>query len=346
MVKLSKKSVLFFLTLILSVTIGMTALAADTTGQGTASSGSSGSTGTNKNLGTGGIRGVVDAVGSQTSLPNFDSGHASQNYQAGASQLTSTIYFLLDFFKYILGGIAVLMIIISGMRLILSARQVNDVMNREKETLRFAFIGLLIIIVADQVVRTLFGEYGETFRTSTDMQMTAEAGSKIASGVSGLIRIFLPSFAILFFVIAAFRILTSRGDNEKYTKAKKQITWAVMGLILAGLAEIIVFRIIFPDQGARIPDTAEFAKLLVTITNFITGFVSTIAVSMIIYAGYLYVISVGGDGAAKAKKIVTGALIGLLISMAAFALVNTFVKVESPTNVGTQTQTQTPVPGQ
>ncbi|MCC6643291.1 hypothetical protein IT411_00930, partial [Candidatus Peregrinibacteria bacterium] len=241
-------------------------------------------------------------------------------------------------------GVAVLMIIISGLRLILSARQVNDVMNREKETLRFAFIGLLMIIVADQVVRTLFGEYGETFRTGTDMQMTAEGAASIASGVSGLIRIFLPSFAILFFVIAAFRILTSRGDNEKYTKAKKQITWAVMGLILAGLAEIIVFRVIFPDQGSRIPDTAEFAKLLVTITNFITGFISTIAVSMIIYAGYLYVISVGGDGVAKAKKIIMGALIGLLIAMAAFALVNTFVKVEAPTSAGTQTQVNTPTP--
>jgi hypothetical protein len=277
---------------------------------------------------TGGIGSVIRQVGGQTKLPNYDAGHSSQNYQSGASQITSTIYFLLDFFKYILGGIAVMMLIISGLKLILSGRQVADAMSKEKETLSYAFTGLVLIIVADQLIRGFFGAEGEIYRTGADMQMAAEAGSNLASGFTGLIRIFIPSIAVLSIVMAGFRLLISRGDNDKLTKAKKQITWAILGLVLAGLSEIIIFRVIFPDKGTRIPDAIEFAKLVITMTNFIAGFISTIAVIMIIYAGYLYVVSLGGNGLDKAKTILKGALIGLVIAMGAFALVNTFVKVE------------------
>lgn len=290
-----------------------------------------------------GIGNVIRQVGEPTNLPNFDAGHSKQSYQAGASQITSTIYFILDFFKYILGGIATLMIIISGTKLILSARQVEDVMSREKETLRFAFSGLIIIILADQVVRLFFGAEGEVYRTGTDMQLAAEQASNFAAGATGLIRIFIPSIAILYFIIAAYRLLISRGDSEQLNKAKTQITWAIIGIIVAGLAEIIVFRVLFPAQGSRIPDANEFAKLIVTMTNFISGFISTIAVIMIIYAGYLYVTSLGGDNLEKAKKILIGAVVGLLISMAAFALVNTFVKVE-PLASGATVPTEQTIP--
>jgi len=277
---------------------------------------------------TGGIGSVIRQVGGQTKLPNYDAGHSSQNYQSGASQITSTIYFILDFFKYIFGGIAVMMLIISGMKLILSGRQVADAMNKEKETLRYSFTGIILIIVADQLIRGFFGAEGEIYRTGTDMQMAAEAGSNLASGFTGLIRIFIPSVAILSIVLAGFRLLISRGDNDKLAKAKKQITWAILGLVLAGLSEIIIFRVFFPDKGTRIPDAIEFAKLVITMTNFVAGFISTTAVIMIIYAGYLYVISVGGGGVDKAKTILRGAIIGLVLAMGAFALVNTFVKVE------------------
>ncbi len=292
---------------------------------------------------TGGISSVVRQVGGTTSLPDYGSGHASQNYRPGASQLTSTVYYILDFFKYILGGIAVLMIVISGIKLILSARSVQDVMSREKETLRFAFSGLLIILLADSIIRNVFfGEEGEIYRTGTDMTMAATQGEKLALGVTGMLRIFIPSIAILFFVIAAYRLMISRGEPEAQKKAQTQITWSIIGIILAGLSEIVVFQILFPKQGTTIPDAQAFARQMVTMTNWVTGFISTIAVTMLIYAGYLYVTSLGGEGIQKAKTVMIGAIVGLLISMAAFGLVNTFVKLE-PLTSSTTTQ-EIPVP--
>jgi hypothetical protein len=289
------------------------------------------------------IGSVVREVGGQTTLPSYDAGHAQQSYQAGASQLTSTIFFVLDFFKFILGGIATVMIIISGTKLILSARQVDDAMSKEKETLRFAIVGLIIILVADQAVRLVFyGEEGEVYRTGSDLQAAAERGSALTAGFTNILRVIIPVSAVLYMVIAGFRMVISRGDDEQYGKAKTQITWAVLGLILAGLVEVVVFRIVFPNQGSQLSDPNEFNRLVVTMTNFAAGFISTISVLMIIYAGYLYVMSGVSEQNDKAKKVLFGAIIGLLIAMGAFGLVNTFIKVEPLTNTPSTQEVQVP----
>jgi len=321
---------MIFISLALTLSFNIIALAdATTTPTATPSGGQPAANPGSSTTPTGGISSVVRQVGGNTSLPSYDIGHASQNYQPGASQLTSTIYYILDFFKYILGGIAVVMITISGIKLVFASRDVQDTMSREKENLRFAFSGLIIILVADQLIRNVFfGSEGEMYRSGTDLQMAAQQGVALTQGLTNLIRVFIPSVAILFFVIAAYRLMTSQGDPEKQKKAQTQITWSIVGIILAGLSEIIVFNIIFPQQGSTIPSATELAKLVVTMTNWISGFLSTIAVIMLIYAGYLYTISLGKDNLDKAKTVVKGAIIGLLIAMAAFGLVNTFIKVQ------------------
>lgn len=234
------------------------------------------------------------------------------------------------------------MLIISGMKLILSGRQVAEVLNKEKETLRYSFTGLLFILIADQVLRIFFGTQGEIYRTSSDMQLAAQTGVNFANGAASLLRVFIPSLAVLFLIIACFNLLMSRGDTAKMEKAKKQAIWAVMGLVLAGLAEVIVYQVIFPNTGTSIPDTQAFAKLAVSITNFVAGFISTVAALMLIYAGYLYVISLGGGGMEKAKKIAFSAIIGLLIAMAAFALVNTFIRITPDADTTATTQNIAP----
>jgi hypothetical protein len=324
MIKIISKNLivkLFSLTtvLLLTITLGLNLASAQTAPTPPATTGVSNA--------SGGIGATVRQIGASTSLPSYDAGHADQNYESGASQITSTIYFILDFFKYIFGGIAVLMIIISGLKLILAGRTVDEAMNKEKETLRLSFIGLMIILIAGQLLPLFFGQEGEIYRTGTDLTLAATKATTFTQGLTGLIRIFIPSIAVLYMVVAGYRLMLSRGDAEKMTKAKTQVTWAIIGLIVAGLDEVVIFQILFPNNGSQIPDPAAFTKTIITMTNFVTGFISTIAVSLIIYAGYIYVTSLGGEGVDKAKKILTGAIIGLLISMAAFGLVNTFVKI-------------------
>jgi len=273
---------------------------------------------------------IVRGIGTQTSLPSFDTGHAQSSYEPGAGNITSAILFAVDLLKYLMGTIAVLVIIASGVRLVTAGKKIDEIAPKMKENLKYAIIGLIVIIMADTMVKQVFfGEQGEVFRSETDAKLAAQRGTDQIRGLYNFMEMFMGALAVLMIVLSGFRLVTSGGKDEEITKSKRNITYAVIALILVGVAEFVVKDVVFPKEGAQLSDVNKARNLIVTITNFISGFVATIAIAMDMYGGFLYVTAAGKeDQASKAKKVLIGATIGLFVAMGAFALVNTVIKFE------------------
>ena len=63
-----------------------------------------------------------------TQLPTFDTQtHDKASIEPGASNISSAIYFVLDFMKLVIGSIAVVMIIITGIQLIMARKKIDEV---------------------------------------------------------------------------------------------------------------------------------------------------------------------------------------------------------------------------
>ena len=101
----------------------------------------------------------------------------------------------------------------------------------------------------------------------------------------------------------------------------------VLGLMV-GAVSLFSF---LPTAGAQllstqdqiIPGETDLRSLVISMINYALGFLGLIAVIMVMYGGITYVISAGNDEAVgNAKKIIMFALIGLVIIMLAFAMVN------------------------
>lgn len=70
--------------------------------------------------------------------------------------------------------------------------------------------------------------------------------------------------------------------------------------------------------------TGSFRQLALTIVNWLLSFLGLIAVVMIIYGGFLYVTAAGNDEKInKAKKIIMYAIVGIVVILLSFAIVNT-----------------------
>ncbi len=275
-------------------------------------------------------------------LPGFGSGadqggpaHSNASYQPGASGITSALFFIIDLLKYGMATIAVMVIIASGVRLVTAGRMIDEISGPQKENMKYAAIGLVVIMIADTLVKNVFfGEQGEVFRSEADAQLAAERGSEELRGIYSFIGYALGTLAILMIVIAGVRLVTSAGNEEVVTKQKKQVGYAVAGLILVGISELLVKDIIFPQQGSQLSDVNRARELIVQMTNFLSSFIATVAIAMFMYGGFLYVVDTGKEEqTAKAKKVFAGAAIGLIVALAAFAIVNTFVKFETPADV-------------
>ncbi len=293
---------------------------------------------------------IIRNVGNQTSLPGYEtSGHANASIEAGASGITSAIYYAVDFAKYAMGTVAVVTIIISGVRLVTSGgKATEEEAQKQKNHIKFAIIGLIVIIVANEfVTQVFFGQQGEIFSSQSTLQQAAQAGSAQIKGIYEVMAYFSGAVAVLMIVIAGFRYLSSGGNEEVMAKSKRQIIYAVLGLMLIGVAEFGVKDVLFPQQGSQLPDVEKTKMLIINITNFISGFLTTIAAVMYVYGGYIYVTAFGNEEATgKAKKVIIEATIGLLLAMAAFGIVNTTVKLENqigPSTGATPAGTGAPV---
>ena len=71
--------------------------------------------------------------------------------------------------------------------------------------------------------------------------------------------------------------------------------------------------------------------IVLTIINFFLTFLGLLAVIMVIYGGFLYVSSAGNEeNVNKAKKILLYAVLGIVIIIVSFALVNTLLGAAQP----------------
>jgi len=74
----------------------------------------------------------------------------------------------------------------------------------------------------------------------------------------------------------------------------------------------------------------SFRQLALTIVNFFLTFLGLIAVVMIIYGGFLYVSAAGNqEKIESAKKIIMYAVIGIIVILLSFAIVNTVLTAGS-----------------
>ncbi len=109
------------------------------------------------------------------------------------------------------------------------------------------------------------------------------------------------------------------------------------GLMILGLA--LVNSVFIPGAFAQIirPEDepgaigalgggGDIRALVLKIINFFLGFLGLLAVIMVIYGGFLYVSSAGNqEKVDSAKKILLYAVIGIVVIIISFALVNTLL---------------------
>ncbi len=84
-------------------------------------------------------------------------------------------------------------------------------------------------------------------------------------------------------------------------------------------------RIIRCNIDRGVSTEKDLNVLIIGWVNFFLILVGVIAVIVIIYAGFLYITTGAEDGAEKAKKIVLYAVLGILLILASYAIVNTII---------------------
>lgn len=129
----------------------------------------------------------------------------------------------------------------------------------------------------------------------------------------------------------------------KISKSLLRQMFIISGLMILGLLLVNSFGVDIAlaqaiDQEADQPAIIRALSggqtglrgIVLTIINFFLTFLGLLAVIMVIYGGFLYVSSAGNEeNVNKAKKILLYAVIGIVVIIVSFALVNTLLGAAS-----------------
>lgn len=257
-------------------------------------------------------------------LPTFET------EDEGADIVVAAIQRFLDFFKLIVTPIAVLFIIVMGVRMVTAGKENDEVLTQSKNFISYALQGLILIFMADSLIEVFFGAEGEVLRGGDEgAREFGRQASTLFRGIYGLVEVIIASIAVFMLVMAGMRYVAGSYSDDQITKAKKQITWSLVGLFVIAVSEFAVKDILFENQGDDLGiDNAQL--LFKQVTNFVAGTIGTLSFISLFYAGYLYVFGVQSeDNVAKAKKIILGAVLGIILALAAFAITSTIVELDA-----------------
>ena len=105
----------------------------------------------------------------------------------------------------------------------------------------------------------------------------------------------------------------------------KKLTLGISLLALAAFVVPVVAQAVsFEDPSQSLGlGTADLKSTVINIINWVLGLLGIIAVVMIIYAGFQWLTAGGNeDKVSSAKKIISAAVVGLIIILLAWAIVN------------------------
>lgn len=234
--------------------------------------------------------------------------------------------------RIIVGGIALLLIVISGFTMVISGEN-EETAKTQKKSLTYGLIGLLMISIAGPIAEVFDYREGNFISDPDKLVERIQLFDDTTRIIITFVKYLLGGLASLMFIRAG-AVMVIAGDNEEEVgKQKKALALGAAGLLMVMVSDLAIKRVFYvaefnedADQTIVALDQNEFIQQLVGVTNLMVTFVGPIMVLGMVAGGFLYV-TAGGDEerTGLAKKIVLNSVIGVVIIYGAFALVSTVI---------------------
>jgi len=163
--------------------------------------------------------------------PETSTNDALIDFGAARDQLRDIV----DYVKWILGSMIVLMMAISSIRLVTAGGE-EEVITKQKRNLTWSFMGMLFILLANNIVNAIYV-------INAPDETVAAAPTTAIGELTSLVRlllVFLGPMAIVFTIYAGFVYLTALDNEERANQGKRMIVAGIVAIVIIYGAYAIV----------------------------------------------------------------------------------------------------------
>ncbi len=143
------------------------------------------------------------------------------------------VMYLITFIKYLIGAIAVLVLMKSALGMV--ANTASEELEKNKKNVIASVIGLIMIVLADPLINKVFFSVDKTRYPSTGgaiVSINYQQGISEIVGFTNFLVTILTPIAILVVVAGGIMYITSGGNSENQAKAKRMIFLAILAIII------------------------------------------------------------------------------------------------------------------
>ncbi|MEK7544732.1 MAG: hypothetical protein AAB551_01230 [Patescibacteria group bacterium] len=249
----------------------------------------------------------------------------------------------------IIMAISILMIIISGFRILFADGEEGKI-DSAKSGIMYGVLGLGLISIASEVtkvfslsddaVKAIYQSdglvcYKTILSDPNAIQCRAKLFSKTVQIIITFLKYIVGAIAVAQVIVSAFRLATLGSQPESFDMDKKKLIWGVVGFIMIIVSDRVVTKVFYNlnfdtytgvDGVKPILNPAQGVAEIVGFTNYVISFVGPLAVLSLIGGGIMYMTNNGDEGKIEqAKRIILFSVIGILVIYGAFGLVSTVI---------------------
>lgn len=268
----------------------------------------------------------------------------------------NAVLYVVSLIVWFISAVAVIFIIIAGVKVVTDPSG-EDAVKKQLTVIRDIAVGIVVMHSANFIVAGIYTDPTSSKTDLVKLSVDPATGDKILETTSPYIMnfrdatspikvsekivyplmnyffSFVAAFAVLFIVVSTFRIITSQGDPEKVKAARQGLINTAFGLLVIILAQYFVKAVYGLPTSTKPrlgPDVAYALTFLMSISNYLLGFMAFLGVLMLLYAGALIISSgVTPDNKKKGIEIVKRTLMGIIITVSSYAVISTIVRLGS-----------------
>ncbi|MFC1599818.1 hypothetical protein ACFL3T_02205 [Patescibacteria group bacterium] len=244
--------------------------------------------------------------------------------------------------KFILGAVAVLFIMLSALKLIISQGN-DDTITKQKNAITYGIIGLLIIGFGDEFAKVLSvacapGETecarGGFLKDPNNIIRQAALFKQETRVIITFIKYLIGGVAIFMFIRNGIRLIGLAGSEESIALDKKNLIYTSVGLVAIILATTLIDKVLYivdPSKYSSMGldpaiNPTRAVQEMIGFTNMAVTFVAPLAILMLIVGAIMYATAGGKEEQTnKAKKIIFLSIAGMVLIYGSFAIVSTIV---------------------
>ncbi len=268
---------------------------------------------------------ILDNGINQTDFTNIQDGiNPNSNISnTGAAYFRNIFTAVIRFAEKLMIPIAIVFLTFAAVVLLAKKDNEEELKKRVKQLI-FMFVGFGVIMLSFTIVdKMFFGVEGEILHNDSSNSF-AVIGRVEIMGIVKFLSTFAVAIAVFFLVLGAVRLIIAGENEEQKGKATKTIIFAIIGITVIFLMYTIVSLFFGTNSGGQLKglDLANMAIEITKWSNILLGFVVFFAVVAIIWAGVRLITHFGDEEAVtSAKKIVTYAIIGMILAFSAWTII-------------------------